>query len=482
VGVFAGADAETVNRTVEAVGLDLVQLSGDEPWDMCDKLSLPVLRAVKVRDGTSAEEIIAALRPGAVPLLDTHAEGALGGTGRPFDWAVASEVASRFPIVLAGGLTPENVGEAVRRVCPWAVDVSSGVETDGAKDMNKMRAFITAVREAGMIQGQKVRVLFVCGGNTCRSPMAAAIARQMLGDQAEVESAGTDPGGRVTSDAVEVLFSQLGIDISGHRPRDVAHLALHAYDVIVAMDSRVQKQLLGRHKAPADRIVSWDVDDPWQKGPEAYRRCLLDVQARVQGLGAQLHRDKPQTASRSMDGPGGGEGPEEQMTAPKRLRGLRDDVERWQAEVAEGEVRGTTLYGIARRASDRFEVLFRDVLRLWLAGHGVDYDHHLKSHVRDKPLDRLTLGEVYECFKLLDGKLAQSYEASGISGGGKPRLGNRDKKMLDRLCELRSLTHNEDRFSENLVGNTAELLSLIAQTLGFALFSGVCQDESGVSP
>jgi phosphoribosylanthranilate isomerase len=134
------------------VGLDLVQLSGDESWDLCEKLSRPVLKAVKVRDGTSAEEIIAALRPGAVPLLDTHVEGALGGTGRLFDWSVAAEVAQRFPIVLAGGLTPENVGEAVRRVRPWAVDVSSGVETEGVKDAEKICAFIAAVREAGRAQ------------------------------------------------------------------------------------------------------------------------------------------------------------------------------------------------------------------------------------------------------------------------------------------------------------------------------------------
>ena len=148
VGVLADADAETVNRTAEAAGLDLVQLSGDEPWDLCGQLSLPVLKAVKVRDGTSAEEIIAALRPGAVPLLDTDVEGALGGTGRPFDWSVAAAVARRFPIVLAGGLTPDNVGEAVRRVRPWAVDVSSGVETDGVKDVEKICAFVAAVREA----------------------------------------------------------------------------------------------------------------------------------------------------------------------------------------------------------------------------------------------------------------------------------------------------------------------------------------------
>jgi len=149
VGVFADADAEAINRTADAVGLDLVQLSGDEPPDICDKLSRPVLKAVKVKGSTSAEDIIAGLRPGAVPLLDTHAEGALGGTGQTFDWSVAAEVARRFPIVLAGGLTPQNVGEAVRRVRPWAVDASSGVETDGVKDVGKIRAFVAAVKETG---------------------------------------------------------------------------------------------------------------------------------------------------------------------------------------------------------------------------------------------------------------------------------------------------------------------------------------------
>jgi phosphoribosylanthranilate isomerase len=147
VGVFAGADADAINRAAEAVGLDVVQLSGDEPWDICDKVSRPALKAVKVKDSTSAEEVIAALRPGAIPLLDTHAEGAQGGTGRPFDWSIAAEVARRFPIVLAGGLTPENVGEAVRRVRPWAVDASTGVETDGVKDVAKIRAFIAAATE-----------------------------------------------------------------------------------------------------------------------------------------------------------------------------------------------------------------------------------------------------------------------------------------------------------------------------------------------
>ncbi|MDP2949310.1 MAG: phosphoribosylanthranilate isomerase [Chloroflexota bacterium] len=148
VGVFADADPETINRTAEAAGLDLVQLSGHEPWDICHKLSRPVIKAVKVKPGMSGQEVLSSLEPGAVPLLDSHAEDALGGSGRTFDWVVAAQVARRFPIVLAGGLTPDNVGEAVRLVRPWAVDVSSGVETDGVKDVAKIRAFIAAAREA----------------------------------------------------------------------------------------------------------------------------------------------------------------------------------------------------------------------------------------------------------------------------------------------------------------------------------------------
>jgi phosphoribosylanthranilate isomerase len=149
VGVFADQDADTINAMAAECGLDLVQLSGSEPWEMCEMLSRPVLKCMKVREGQTATVVVAQVRAGGILLLDPFVAGTYGGTGARLDWEMAAEVARGRPVVLAGGLTPENVGDAVRKVRPWAVDVSSGVETDGAKDPQKIRAFIQAAKEAG---------------------------------------------------------------------------------------------------------------------------------------------------------------------------------------------------------------------------------------------------------------------------------------------------------------------------------------------
>ncbi len=156
VGVFADQDADTINDIAVECGLDLVQLSGSEPWEMVALLSRPALKCMKVRTGQTAEEVLAATGQGArstspgqaLVLLDPYVEGAYGGAGKTLDWRVAAQVAARRPVMLAGGLTPENVSEAVRTVRPWAVDVSSGVETEGAKDVGRIREFIEAAKGA----------------------------------------------------------------------------------------------------------------------------------------------------------------------------------------------------------------------------------------------------------------------------------------------------------------------------------------------
>jgi len=146
-GVFADQDPDTINGIAREIGLDLVQLSGSEPWEVCAFVERPVLKCLKVRHGQTAAEVLAQVRPGALLLLDPYVEGAYGGAGVTLDWAVAAQVAEKQPVMLAGGLRPDNVARAVAVVHPWAVDVSSGVESDGAKDVAKIRAFIKAAKD-----------------------------------------------------------------------------------------------------------------------------------------------------------------------------------------------------------------------------------------------------------------------------------------------------------------------------------------------
>ena len=148
VGVFADQTAEEVNAIAEETGIDLIQLSGGEDGAFVRLMRRPALRTVHVRPRTAAADVLAAAVPGAGAgiHLDTDGGAARGGTGVPFDWSVAAEAGRALPVMLAGGLTPENVADAIAAARPWAVDVSSGVETDGAKDAGKVRAFLRAAR------------------------------------------------------------------------------------------------------------------------------------------------------------------------------------------------------------------------------------------------------------------------------------------------------------------------------------------------
>lgn len=148
VGVFVNPSAETVQRAIAECGVSLLQFHGDEPPEFCTQFGVMSLKAFRVRDAAS----LAAL-PGYQTdawLLDAFSPAALGGTGEKFNWELALEAKKLGrPIFLAGGLTPENVTEAVRRVQPFAVDVSSGVESaPGKKDPAKVRAFIAAAKSA----------------------------------------------------------------------------------------------------------------------------------------------------------------------------------------------------------------------------------------------------------------------------------------------------------------------------------------------
>ncbi len=156
VGLFVNVPLDEMTAAVGRYGLDYVQLSGDEtPAQVGHVRRLkPVIRALRLPAQVGPEEALRLAAPygeleGVMLLLDTHKAGMYGGTGKTGDWAAAREIARRYPTLLAGGLTPANVAEAVRQVQPWGVDVSSGVEQDGApghKDLQKIKDFCRAAR------------------------------------------------------------------------------------------------------------------------------------------------------------------------------------------------------------------------------------------------------------------------------------------------------------------------------------------------
>lgn len=141
VGLFVNAPLDFVNETAERCRLDLIQLHGDEPPAYCDSVTRRVVKAFRVR-GEKSLVPLADYRVAGY-LLDAYSPNSYGGTGERFDWDLARAATARGPIILAGGLTPENVAQAVSSVAPYAVDVSSGVEAaPGRKDPDKVRAFI----------------------------------------------------------------------------------------------------------------------------------------------------------------------------------------------------------------------------------------------------------------------------------------------------------------------------------------------------
>lgn len=147
VGVFVNQPLEYVNGVASLVRLGAVQLHGDEPPAFAAGIAAPVIKALSI-----AASDMRAWPARVRVLLDTHDPVARGGTGRTIDWAAAADVASRREILLAGGLTPDNVADAIARVRPFGIDVSSGVErAPGIKDHQRLRALFEAVHDSGHI-------------------------------------------------------------------------------------------------------------------------------------------------------------------------------------------------------------------------------------------------------------------------------------------------------------------------------------------
>jgi len=156
VGVFVNTPPTKVNSLAASCGLDWVQLSGDENWEYCRQMQKPVIKTVHISPEWDEEKLLAHLESGQrelryrypIYLLDTLVEEKYGGTGKAFAWDIARRAAEKYPVIIAGGLDPENVGRVVAELKPWGVDVSSGVESEGVKDIAKIKAFVAAAKSA----------------------------------------------------------------------------------------------------------------------------------------------------------------------------------------------------------------------------------------------------------------------------------------------------------------------------------------------
>jgi phosphoribosylanthranilate isomerase len=145
VGVFVNESAERLNKIADYCGLDLVQLHGEESPAFCRKIHRRVIKAFRVKDLQSIKQLEKFSVSGF--LLDTFSDDLHGGTGKTFDWNLALPAKKMGPVILAGGLTPRNILQAVRQVRPYGVDVCSGVEkSPGIKDLEKVRVFLKNIR------------------------------------------------------------------------------------------------------------------------------------------------------------------------------------------------------------------------------------------------------------------------------------------------------------------------------------------------
>jgi phosphoribosylanthranilate isomerase len=156
VGLFVNADAAEVQQVVAETSLDCLQFHGDEGADYCEKFNLPYYKAIRVKPELNLIQCELDFASASALLLDTFSEKAVGGTGQTFDWTLIP-AGMQKPVILAGGLNPDNVTQALQQVQPYAVDVSGGVEAQkGIKSQEKITAFMQLVMQQDAIRNRAV--------------------------------------------------------------------------------------------------------------------------------------------------------------------------------------------------------------------------------------------------------------------------------------------------------------------------------------
>jgi protein-tyrosine-phosphatase len=321
---------------------------------------------------------------------------------------------------------------------------------------------------------QGLRLLFVCSGNTCRSPMAAGIAQEMLQGRAYVKSAGIYAyGDKAAQEAIEVMQRHLGIDISEHRPRAVENLLLNDFDYIIVMGSYEYEHLKSDHQIIPSKLIKWDIEDPYGQGIEAYEKCASKIQSYMQDLLTFLTANLRSRHNSSTCDDGRAQG----FNLSDAVDQLRTDIGRWRGEIEIGKLRGTLLIGIGSKAARTFDKLLRDLLKFYLFTCNVNYDQTLRKDMDGKSLEKLTMGQVRQCFekmdrlftkccRLLSPKIAQFLKKRSL-------LTKPVTEQLDRAIEVRNKLYHPDEYVKDmpvLENDIKRMLILIQDILADALF------------
>jgi protein-tyrosine phosphatase len=325
---------------------------------------------------------------------------------------------------------------------------------------------------------EHMKLLFVCGGNTCRSPMASAIARRVLGASVKTENAGIAPyGDSATSDAIAVTHDLFGIDLTSHRPQEVDSGLLAGCDYIIALDSYVARHLREEYCVSSSRLIEWQIDDPYLKGREAYERCAKAIESAVRALKEEVTK-RVSPVHRA----GGAASSQAGTSLDNAINDLRQDLERWTHEIAEGAVRGTLLHGIAKKAVDTFESILRRTVDIY-STLAADSERGHEKRPPGKPFERLTLGELIHDLK----KNNKHYTtAARQTAKGSHLFRNRTVvspigQLLDHISTQRNILHHyPQKFApdmKTLQKNTTNLLSLLSEALEDQLFDYAAAQE-----
>ncbi len=289
--------------------------------------------------------------------------------------------------------------------------------------------------------------------------MAASVANTLLGGRAEVCSAGVEAWGqRASQKAILLMRRRYQVDLSSHTSTDLEHVHVGDFDFIVSMEDRFAKRLADEFGVPIEKIIIWNIRDPFIEGTEAaYESCLSEIEMLLLRVLKTTHLG----GFVSLGG---------------SIRVLRLDVVRWKEEVSTGNARGTLLAGIAGKAVDGFEPLLRKCLAHFLNLSGLAYEFELAPDFSGKSLHKLTVGEVAQSLDKLGAKFSPVL--------GKALLVRKaHKSRLHEITKLRNLLHHEfDEFAKDeaiLTANTSRLLSLIHEELSEPFFQVAAEESQG---